>query len=66
MCNRRNQNGAIVFKTDKTAIEQMIDVWCQEQPILAIQTFVVACVAPRFAMTGSEMLDLLDSGHTAT
>ena len=56
MDNRRNQQPAIVFKRNESAVEQVVDRWRKQQPVMTIQTLVVgAAISPGFAMAGHQM-----------
>ena len=41
MSYRGNDQAAIVFKTDKTSVKQMVDARCQQQSVLAIQSLFI-------------------------
>jgi hypothetical protein len=55
MCNQRNIQPPVVFKPDEAAIEQVIDARHQQQSVLAIQSFLIGCVAPRLTMARHQM-----------
>jgi hypothetical protein len=42
MHDGRNDKRAVIFETDKSAIEQVVDARREQQSIFAIQTFVVS------------------------
>ena len=46
MSYRGNDQAAIVFKTDKTSVKQMVDARCQQQSVLAIQSLFIGGVPP--------------------
>jgi hypothetical protein len=41
MSNRRDEKPAVSFERNETAIEEMIDRRCQEEPVFTVQAFLV-------------------------
>ena len=53
MGNGRHDYLTIVFKSDESAVEEVIDAWRQQKPVLAIEPFLIGGVTPWFAMAGT-------------
>src|ERR1700730_642047 len=53
--NRRNNQPPVVFESDESTIEQVIDARRQQQSVLAVQSFLIGCVAPRLTMARDQM-----------
>jgi len=55
--HRRNQEVPLAREGDESPIEQVVDVWRQQEPVCPINLLVIIGVAPRLDVACSEMLD---------
>jgi hypothetical protein len=55
----------VTFEGDEALVEQVVNRWGKQQPVLAAQPLVVGTVPPGLDMTGDQMLASLDLGHAA-
>jgi hypothetical protein len=51
----RNNQSPVVFKPYEAAIEQVVDARRQQQSVLAVQSFLIGCVAPWLTMARDQM-----------
>lgn len=58
-----NYEISISLKSNKPLVKEVIHCWCEQEPILAIQPFLIRRVAPRLAMTRAQMLLLCDASY---
>jgi len=64
--SRSDEQPPASFKRNEAAIEEVINRWGEEQPILAVEALLVRAVAPWLDVAGPQIVRALDTGDTTT
>src|SRR5690606_9050276 len=65
MRHGRHDHLTVVFETDETSVEEMVDARRQQQPVLAVEPLLIGRVTPWLAVAGSQVLVTIHSSDAA-
>jgi hypothetical protein len=65
VCNQRYDQRAVIIEPYEFPIEEVVDVWRQQQAILPIETFLIGWVPPGFTMPRDQMYEVGNAGSSS-